>query len=203
MEIIRRNRKLLLPLLILALLVTPLLNAVAQTEAESSRGLQIINQYNEKRSKIVPEGGKIKIVTDSGERIKGTLGQVSEDRFVVDGRVIRLDEVSKVRARVMRVNGAKVGGVISLVIGLVMGILGAVLAVLGFRTESDGTLSGCAALLLAILLVILGIALGIVGGALITVGLISLLIGLSIGRLFRMGKKWRLERGDLSNLLKG
>ena len=192
MELIRRKKKLILPLLLLALLINPMVNLLAQTEAEGSGGILISNQQNVGRSKIVPVGLKVRLQLDSGEKVKGVLEEAKDDFFVVDGREISYDEVTRIRARVTGMKGPKRGGIISLIVGGVFGILAGAMGFLGARRNNDA--DGCIGLFAALMIILFAIMLGTIGGIFIVIGIISLAVGYSVGRSFRMGKKWKLQK---------
>ena len=192
MELIRRKKKLFLPLLLLALLINPMVNLLGQTEAEGSPGILIANQQNVGRSKIVPVGQKVRLTLDSGERVKGVFESVTDDFFVVDGREIGYEEVAKIRARVSGMKGPKRGGIISLVVGGIFGILAGAMGFLGARRNNDA--DGCIGLFAALMIILFAITLGTLSAVFLAIGIISLAVGYSVGRSFRMGKKWKLEK---------
>lgn len=173
------------------LLAFPVSLGHGQSEAQSASGLLIEHQQKSNRSVPIPPNTKLRITTQSGERIKGLLTAVSDSSLSIEGREIPFSEIGKVRVKGTGLLGAQIGGLLMFFGGLLAGLLGVLFLRLGKNVDTGS--GGCADFFAAIILICLAVIFIAAGALGITLGIIGILVGFMGGKSFVLGLKWKLK----------
>ncbi|HEX2900487.1 MAG TPA: hypothetical protein VHS96_12270 [Bacteroidia bacterium] len=182
-------------MIIMALIGIPVSVSHGQSEAQAADDLRIERQEDATKAVIVDSGTKLKVWTSDGRLYTGALKAVTDSSFVLGTKEIAFSKTERIKFD--KGEGGRMGGLASVIFGLLGGLVGLGLSLLGLKVIDDapsGTADGCAYILLGALLLVLGIALGVVGIIFIIAGIVAFAVGNAVARNFNLEGKWRLKR---------
>ena len=196
------KKSLYLPLALLALFVlsfwlaSPFQTMSAQTEAEAPHALQIIHQSKPKRNATVQSGQKITVVLKDQRTYQGLLAGAGEDHLRVDSLDFKYEDIEMVRVPLKGNKAATISGLVLAIVGFVGLVIGTLMFWSGLRLGDSPEPAGCSTLVEIFFLIAFGIVIGGAGLILFLVGLIALIVGMILGKAFKLGEKWRLAKAE-------